>query len=127
MTATAKRTLIDRYVAAYNRFDVDAMLETVHPQVRFENVSGGAVTAATVGAEALRETAEQGASLFASRHQTVTAFEDGDGGAAIEIDYEGTLARDLPGGPSAGETVHIEARTEFAFADGRISRIRDVS
>ena len=29
------RALIDRYIDAYNRLDVDGMLATLHPQVTF--------------------------------------------------------------------------------------------
>ena len=52
-----KRALIDRYLAAYNAFDVDAMMETLHPAVQFENVAGGAVDASASGADAFRRLA----------------------------------------------------------------------
>ncbi len=45
MTEQAKRALIDRYLDAYNDFDVDGMMATVHPAVEFEDVSGGEVNA----------------------------------------------------------------------------------
>ncbi len=39
------RTLIERYLAAYNAFDVPGMLALLDPDVAFEIVSGGQVTA----------------------------------------------------------------------------------
>ncbi|MEO0538525.1 MAG: hypothetical protein AAF215_32275 [Cyanobacteria bacterium P01_A01_bin.123] len=50
MTEEEKRDLIDRYLDAYNAFDVEEMMSTVHPDVEFKNVSGGEVNAAASGA-----------------------------------------------------------------------------
>ena len=127
MTDPEKRDLIDRYLAAYNAFDVEAMMETVHPDVEFENVAGGEVNASASGAGAFRQLAEQATGLFSTRRQTVTAFRSDDSGASVDVDYEGVLASDLPNGMKAGETLRLAGRSEFAFADGRISHIRDIS
>ena len=127
MTDPEKRDLIDRYLAAYNAFDVDAMMETVHPDIEFENVAGGEVNASASGADAFRQMAEQATALFSSRQQTVTAFEPDDSGASVDVDYEGVLASDLPNGMKAGETLRLAGRSEFEFEDGYISRLRDIS
>jgi ketosteroid isomerase-like protein len=127
MTDQEKRALIDRYLDAYNSFDVEAMMSTVHPDVEFENVAGGVTNASASGADGFRQLAEQAAKLFASRRQTVTAFDPSGAGASVGVDYEGVLASDLPNGMRAGETVRLVGRSEFEFADGLISRIRDVS
>lgn len=128
MTEDEKRTLIRRYLDAYNAFDVDGMVETIHPDVEIKNVSDGEVSAAASGVEEFRAMAEKAAELFASRRQTVTAFETEDGGSvSIDVTYEGTLAQDLPGGMEAGETVHLEGRSTFEFDDGKIAGIVDYS
>lgn len=127
MTSQEKRALIDRYLDAYNAFDVEGMMGTLHPTVEFENVAGGEVNASASGAGAFRALAEQATGLFSSRRQTVTAFDPSGAGASIAVAYEGVLAADLPNGPKAGETLRLAGRSEFAFADGQISRIRDVS
>ena len=57
----------------------------------------------------------------------MTAFRQDDSGASIDVDYEGVLASDLPNGMRAGETLRLTGRSEFAFADGRIVSIRDIS
>lgn len=46
MDKAEQRDLIARYVAAYNRFDVDGTRALVSGDVLFENKSGGGVTAA---------------------------------------------------------------------------------
>ena len=127
MTDREKRELIDRYLAAYNAFDVEAMMKTLHPAVEFENVAGGEVDASASGSEAFRQMAERATALFASRRQTVTAFRSDGAGASVDVDYTGVLASDLSNGMKAGETLRLAGRSEFEFEDGRISRIRDIS
>ena len=97
------------------------------PDVRFENHAGGQLTASAEGVEAFRTLAEAAAVLFADREQRVTSLRvDGDG-AVAEIDYRGTLAADVPGGPTAGSVLELTGRSEFGFRDGRICRIVDRS
>ncbi len=127
MTADETRRLIERYLDAYNRFDIAGMLATMSPDVRFENVANGSVTASTEGQAELRALAEQSAALFASRCQKLLAFSlDGDT-ARAEIAFSAILAQDLPNGPKQGEKLELLGRTEFCVRDGLICSIRDIS
>ncbi|MBB3228702.1 hypothetical protein FHW69_003344 [Luteibacter sp. Sphag1AF] len=42
MSNSDNKELIDRYLVAYNSFDIDGMLALLSSGVRFENYSGGA-------------------------------------------------------------------------------------
>ena len=127
MNHDEKRALIERYIDAYNTFDMEGMLALIHPDVEFRNVAGGEVNAAASGKEEFRRLAEQSAGLFASRKQTVTRFEAKDDRAFIEVDYAGVLAADLPNGMKKGETLRLKGRSEFGFCDGKICEITDIS
>lgn len=128
MTDQSKQDLVNRYLDAYNAFDVDAMVETLHPEVEFENISGDEVTASASGRDEFRSMAEKAVEIFASRRQTVTSFTmHEDGRLTIEVEYEGELAQDLPGGMKAGERVQLTGESTFAFADGKIAEIVDKS
>ena len=128
MTEDEKRTLIHRCLDAYTAFDVDGMVETLHPDVEIKNVSDGEASAAATGVDEFREMAEKATEIFASRRQTVTAVEaEDDGDVSIDVTYEGTLAQDLPGGMVAGDTVHLKGRSTFEFDDGKIAGIVDYS
>lgn len=54
MSPAEMRTVVERYIDAYNRKDIGAMLETVHPDIEFRNISGGTVNAHTSGVAELR-------------------------------------------------------------------------
>ena len=127
MNVDAKRALVERYLEAYNRFDVEGMMALVHDDIAFENVSGGEVNAQASGAEAFRALAEQAKGLFSSREQVMTGFEASDEGASIEVDYTGVLAADLPNGMKAGEVLRLKGRSEFVFREGKIYRLTDTS
>lgn len=127
MNEQEKRDLINRYLDAYNAFDVDGMMATLHPEVQFENVSGSEVNATAFGADEFRELAEQSKTLFSSRKQTITSFRTKDDQVFIDVAYEGVLASDLPNGMKAGETLTLNGRSEFEFKESKIARIVDYS
>lgn len=127
MQQPTPRELIDRYLAAYNAFDVEGMLALLSPEVRFENYSGDQLTAEASGIDAFRRLAEQSKALFSEREQRITALELGPGRAVADIAYRGRLAADIPGGPAAGTVIELQGRSEFAFHKGRITRIVDRS
>jgi ketosteroid isomerase-like protein len=127
MGSKEMKALLERYLEAYNAFDVEGMLALVDPNVEFKNVAGGAVTAEARGIEALRTLAEESRALFASRRQTMTAFEGRDDDAEIAVVFEAVLASDLPNGMRQGQQLKLAGRSEFSFRDGKILRIVDLS
>lgn len=127
MTETEMRAAIDRFVAAYNRFDVDGMIALLAPNIVFENVSGGQVTASAVGAAEFRALAERAVKLFSEREQWVTGVTFGTDSAVASIAYHGVLAADVPGGPTAGTVLDLTGESEYGFEGGRIIRLIDRS
>ena len=127
MNEDNKQSLIERYLEAYNTFDIEGMMSVIHPDIEFKNVNGGEVNATASGADEFRKLAEQSKGLFSMRKQTITSFETKDDQAFIGIDYEGVLASDFPNGMKAGEILRLNGRSEFAFRDGKIYRITDIS
>ncbi len=122
-----RRALVERYVDAYNAFDVPGMLATVRDDVTFENLAAGEATAAAHGVRELRALAERAVTLFASRRQTIRAFgADGDR-VTIDVDFEGVLAADLGPGLRRGDVLRVAGRSTFDVRDGLIARIVDES
>lgn len=121
------RALIDRYLDAYNRLDVDGMLLTLHPQIVFENMAGGVVSVRIEGAGDFRRLAESTRPLFASRRQTITAYSERDGVAHATIAFEGVFALDLPNGIRAGQAIALGGRSEYRVHEGLLIHIVDIS
>src|SRR5690606_35740614 len=94
-----RKSLIDRYIAAYNAFDVEGMLALLAPGIVFENFSNGQRTSTVSGVDEFRRLAEASTSLFSEREQRITAWRQGPDHAVASIAYRGRLAVDMPDGP----------------------------
>jgi hypothetical protein len=127
MSPTEMRALVERYIDAYNRMDVDEMLLAVHRDVKFENISGGVVNARTEGIDELKALAQQSLALFAERHQRILSFETDGPGAAASIAFRAVLAMDMPNGLRQGQVMSLSGRSAFEFKDGAICKITDIS
>jgi ketosteroid isomerase-like protein len=127
MDQQLQQTIIENYVEAYNRFDVEGMLKDMAEDIRFENVSGGQVNLITRGIGKLKEQALQAAEMFREREQKITAILHRENEAEVEIDYTGVLAIDIPGGPKAGERLEMKGKSIFRFENNRIVELRDLS
>ena len=120
-------TIVARYIDAYNRMNVQAMLDCLSGDVRFINRSNGEVTNETHGIEAFRALAEQGVELFAEREQTILdciAIEDR---AAVRIGYRAKVKTDLPNGWKAGQEIEMTGTSFFMISEGKISEVIDAS
>ena len=126
MSPSDIRALVDHYIDAYNRKDIDDMLMSVHPQVEFKNISAGVVNASTNGVAELRTLAQQSLSLFSERHQKIESFELQGSVAVATIAFRAVVAADLPNGLKKGQVLNLSGRSEFEFQDGAISKITDI-
>ncbi|MEC0246407.1 nuclear transport factor 2 family protein [Paenibacillus chitinolyticus] len=127
MENRAAQSLIEKYVEAYNAFDIEGMLLLMHEEVVFRNISNGVVNAETEGKDAFRELAGQSQKLFSQRCQTITDYAVIGDRVEVGIDYEGTLAADLPHGPKAGEKIALKGKSVFKIEDGKLLVIKDYS
>lgn len=127
MRNTDNQNLIERYLVAYNSFDIGGMLALLSMDVCFENYSGGELTTITSGIDEFRQLAEKSKSMFSEREQRVTKLIFDEDSVIVDIAYRGRLAADIPDGPSAGTVLELQGQSEFSFKDGLISKIVDRS
>jgi hypothetical protein len=124
--ALAQR-IIEEYIAAYNRFDVEGMTLHLHSNIEFRNIADGEVTHSIMGIEGFKLQAVEAAHYFSEREQRITGFTLNGNEAEVTIDYSGTLAVDLPNGLRAGEKLELQGRSLFTFEGDQIIRIEDHS
>jgi len=123
----APKTLIKQYVNSYNQFDVDGMIENLHEDIIFENISNGEVSHRTEGREAFQAQAQAALSYFSTRKQTITNWQINGGQVEIEIQYEATLAMDFPNGMKVGDQLNLTGKSTFDLQEGKIVKITDES
>jgi hypothetical protein len=119
--------IVRRYIDAYNRLDVDAMLACLSEDVAFQNLSGGVVTDAVDGKAAFAEMAREAAGIFVVREQSPVQAMTVASTTIVRIAYRATPAVDLPNGWRAGDVVTLSGCSLFEVTDGRICRLIDES
>lgn len=122
-----QQALIEQYVLAYNQFDIAGMVENLHPDILFENISEGEVSLSLQGLPAFRKQAEAALTFFTSRQQQITNWHFDQQQVTIDIEYRATLAIDFPNGMKAGDTLALNGQSVFHFEDGKITKIIDKS
>ncbi len=122
-----QKLTVENYVEAYNKFDIEGMIENLDSKVVFENVSGGNPDMKLEGIEAFRNQAEQATSYFKERKQTIKSWSFQEDTVIIQIDYRGILAIELPNGMKPGDTLELEGKSTFLFAGSKIAKIIDES
>jgi hypothetical protein len=127
MVSKEIRDLIENYLEAYNSFDIEGMVNLLHKDIIFRNISNGETTTETRGIQALRELAEQSATMFSSRRQIITEYNGINDKVEIGIDYEGILAVDFPNGLKIGDKLQLNGKSKFEIKEGKISLIEDYS
>ncbi|WP_424968659.1 nuclear transport factor 2 family protein [Dinoroseobacter sp. S375] len=119
--------IIQTYLDAYNRKDVEVMLACLAQEVTFQNISDGVVTAETVGRAAFETLARAGAEAFRSRSQRVRHAITVADTTLVEIGYRAEVAMDLPNGWVAGQVLSFQGASAFRVQDGKIISIIDQS
>ena len=127
MNSAEMRTLVERYISAYNRMDIDEMLLTIHPDVEFKNISGVIVKACTSGVAEFKALADQSLALFSERHQDILSFETTGTLAVASIGFRAVVASDLPNGLTKSHVLDLTGRSEFEFLGRLIFKITDIS
>ncbi len=122
-----QRDVIDRYLAAYNACDVAGMMDVLHEDIAFTNISHSQVTVTARGRDQFRALAEYAVTLFRRRRQTIRDYGESGDTAWISVDYEGELAADLSPDLRAGDTLRLAGRSTFTFRDGLIAQLTDES
>ncbi|WP_299826113.1 nuclear transport factor 2 family protein [uncultured Pontibacter sp.] len=122
-----QQNVIRSYIDAYNKFDVEGMLQHLHEQVEFENISDGKVNTTTKGKAAFGEQARQAIQYFKQRQQSISSISEKANKIEATINYNAILAVNLPNGLKAGETLTLSGKSIFTFKDGKIFTIQDIS
>jgi steroid delta-isomerase-like uncharacterized protein len=119
-------SVVSSYLDAYNRFDVETMLNCVSEDVVFENISNSGSSLRIEGKGSFAELARQAADAFSHRKQSVRNSVSAGGEVALEIEWEGTPRFDM-GDFQAGVQASLRGASFMTISNGKLSRIADLS
>ncbi len=118
---------IQAYLDAYNAKDIPAMLALLDDQIVFENISSSSGVTQTNTKLEFEQLALQSVEYFTERKQVVRFSILSTDSAAVEIDYQATLAKALPNGMKAGHQLQLRGVSIFEMKKGKFTRISDYS
>lgn len=118
---------VEYYIQSYNHFDVDGMVRDMRNDIIFENITNDNVDLRTTGITEFKVQAEKAKQFFSERKQTIFGWDFQGDTVTIEINYEGVLAIDLPGGAMKGDTLELNGTSEFCFHGSKIISLIDRS
>lgn len=121
------KQIVLEFIKHYNSFDIDLMIDLFIDDCIFENISNSMGFVECHGKKEIRDIASHARKLFKNRKQTVNNWVIGKDKVAIEIDFEGTLAVDLPNGLKAGNALKLKGVSIYEFEKGKIKRLVDFS
>lgn len=116
MDSAEKQQLVERYIAACNAFDVEAMLATLSADVLFHDFHDGQLTAQCSGREAFGKLSTQANAMFSECEQIITAMRETGDSLVVGIACHGTFAA----GVATGSMFERAGLLEFSFDDERI-------
>lgn len=122
-TNEEKRALVDDYIQAYNRMDAVALLETLHPAVRFEHIVDQEVVLQLEGWEAFQQQFETTNALFTVHIQQLTVQEVQADSLTATVNFYGKL-KPSPDA-SAPQELYLSGEAYYAFKDRKIIHIQD--
>ena len=117
--------IVQKYLGAYNSADVATLIDCVTEAVVFENHSSSGGSLKVEGREAFGELAQQAATLFTARRQSVRTAVINGSTVALEVDWTGTPAVDI-GTMKAGTTVALRGASFLMISGGKLARITDI-
>jgi hypothetical protein len=118
---------IQKYITAYNRFDIEQIVTLSHPEIVFKNISNGQITAGAIGIAAFQDMVLQAAGMFISRSQTIKSTSQSAKLTLVDIHYQAVLAINLANGMKSGEKLSLQGQSEFECKDNKIFRLTDIS
>lgn len=122
-----RETIIWNYAEAYNRFDIEGMLEDLDSNIVFENISEGEVNMTVSGIGGFWEQAAKAADYFSERRQAIQYMRHDKDNTIVEIIYTAVLAADLPNGFKKGEKLTLKGKSIFTFSGNKIIKIVDIT
>nr|HMP30412.1 nuclear transport factor 2 family protein [Saprospiraceae bacterium] len=115
------------YIDAYNRFDIDSMVQYFSENIVFENIQDGVFTIELKGLQAFMNQAMTAKSYFTERKQTIVAMNHFEDTTVINIEYFGILAVDFPNGLKRSDHIKLTGKSIFKFKDRLVIKLTDIS
>lgn len=119
--------IVQSYISAYNSMNTKEMIECLHADVHFQNISNGIITAESKDIIEFEKIALSAVNVFSWREQSITNIISVGSRVMVSIDYRAAVAIDLPNGWKSGQRLAFFGSTYFEIENGKIRVLIDAS
>ena len=124
---SAEKKIVKDFIKHYNAFQIDKMMDLFTDDCIFENVTNSSETVKCIGKKELKDFASTSGIIFKERKQTPINWIIEKDKIAVETDFEGTLALDLPDGNKTGDVIKLRGVSIYELENQKIKRLVDFS
>ena len=121
------KAIVEKYIDAYNNFNIEDMMSCFLQTASFENVSNASGSICLQGVDEIKKLANKSKEFFISRKQEVLHWHEGKDHVVVEILYKAVLNIDFSDTLKKGNSLELKGVSIFEFKNGKISRLVDFS
>jgi len=117
------KEIVQKYINAYNNFDIEGMMSCMHTDCIFESRHNGELSFTTKGKHSFRQICSVAKNNYSFRKQIIEGFTSKGELLEVKFYFKGTLAIDLDEMGKKGEKIAFETKSIFEFKNGLIYKL----
>ncbi len=120
------KEIVQKYINAYNNFDIESMMSYMHADCIFESKHNGVLSFTTKGKHSFRQICSVAKNNYSFRKQIIEGFTSKGELLEVKFYFKGTLALDIPELGKKGENIAFETKSIFVFKNGLIYKLTNL-
>ena len=120
------KVIVQKYISAYNDFDIETMVSLMHADCIFESRVNNKVMLSTKGQTSFRQICNLSKKNYKYRKQIIEDFKEYDNKVEVKLYFKATLAVDIPDLGKKDEVISFETKSIFEFKSGLIYKITNL-
>ena len=118
--------IVQKYITAYNNFDIEGMMSYMHTDCIFESKTNGKLTFSTKGKHSYRLICAAAKNNYIFRKQIIEGFRTIGESVEVDLYFKASLALDIPELGKKGEQIAFETKSIFEFKNGLIYKLSNL-
>ena len=120
------KEIVQKYINAYNKFDIDGMISLMHIDCTFEMIHDNKITLKTYGKSDFRQLCILSKNNYKYRKQIIESFKEENNKVEVNLYFKATLAIDIPDLGKKDEKISFETKTIFELKNNAIYKITNI-
>lgn len=118
-----QKTIIENYLQACNRFDVESIVSHVHENIILQQKINGVAPVEVSGKADFTAQSEMVKALFEARTMTPTSWEFDGNTVTVDVDFEATAAVPMSETLQVGDVISLKIQLVVEFDDDKFIKL----